>query len=73
MNTSIEINQEILLAISSELANHYRVIPKSTDGHFLELYVDETNNLVEIKEELELLTGKQITLIQDLVSMMYQT
>ena len=60
----IEINQGILLAISGELANHYRIIPKQTDEDTLELYVDSKNNSDEVREELELLTGKCIVFFQ---------
>lgn len=62
MEDTLSIHTENLLAISSELANHYRIIPKHINDNTLELFVDFQNNNVNIKEELELLTGKNIKL-----------
>lgn len=61
MTASLDINIDNLLVISNELANHYRIVPKSYDETSLHLYIDENNNTNDIKEELELLTGKNIT------------
>lgn len=49
--------------VSSDLANHYKVVPKKGDEHLLELFVDESQNNSEIKDELELLLGKEITFV----------
>lgn len=56
----IVITPDVQHAISSDLANHYRVVPKSASDYELELFVDNTKNKSEIAEELELLLGKNI-------------
>lgn len=53
-------NQHIL---SNDLANQYRVLPKTVSDSNLELYIDESNNNLDTKEELELFIGKNISLI----------
>ena len=50
-------NQHI---VSSDLANQYRILPKSVSENILELYVDSSNNSPDAKEELELFLGKNI-------------
>ncbi|MFK7002682.1 general secretion pathway protein GspE [Flavobacterium covae] len=64
MEDTFVIDSENLLAISSELANHYRVIPKQVKTDCIELYVDNINHNSSIEEELELLTGKKILLFK---------
>lgn len=58
----IVITPDLQHAISSDLANHYRVVPKSVSDCELELFVDNSKNKSEITEELELLLGKSIVL-----------
>lgn len=53
-------NQHIL---SNDIANQYRVLPKTVSDSGLELYIDESNNNLDTKEELELFIGKNISLI----------
>jgi type IV pilus assembly protein PilB len=53
-------NQHIL---SNDIANQYRVLPKTVSDSSLELYIDESNNNLDTKEELELFIGKNISLI----------
>lgn len=50
-------NQHI---VSSDLANQYRILPKSVSENILELYVDSANSSADAKEELELFLGKNI-------------
>lgn len=57
----IVITPEVQHAISSDLANHYRVVPKNNSSNELELFVDSEKNQKEIAEELELLLGKTIS------------
>lgn len=58
--------QEIIIlsenqhSISSDLANQYRVLPKSVSDSTLELYIDDALDNLEAKEELELFLGKHI-------------
>lgn len=57
----IVITSDLQHAISSDLANHYRVVPKNSTSNDLELFVEDTKNQSEIAEELELLLGKNIS------------
>lgn len=50
--------------ISADLANHYKVIPTLMENGALTLFIDETLNECQLKEELELITGKAIKLIK---------
>ena len=56
----ITIHQDDKHSITSDLANHYRILPKAVSGDLLELYVDNAFNSNDAKEELELFLGKQI-------------
>lgn len=47
-------------SISSDLANQYRILPKSVSENTLELYIDDSSNNQDAKEELELFLGKHI-------------
>ncbi|AMO20699.1 type II/IV secretion system protein [Flavobacterium columnare NBRC 100251 = ATCC 23463] len=64
MDNILDVNPENILAISSELANHYRIIPKQVDNDFLQLYIDTLYKNSNTQEELELLTGKNIKLFE---------
>ncbi|MFK7031827.1 GspE/PulE family protein [Flavobacterium oreochromis] len=65
MRQTIITNSEALLAISTDMANHYRIIPKRVEEGLLELYIDSKTKLKgELIEELELLTGKTIQIIE---------
>lgn len=46
--------------VSSDLANQYRILPKSVSEKTLELYIDDLFNTADTKEELELFLGKSI-------------
>lgn len=59
--TEIVITPDIQHAISSDLANHYHVIPKNNSGNALELFIEAGKDQNEISEELELLLGKTIS------------
>lgn len=61
MIQEITISSEDRHSITSDLANHYRILPKSDDGQQLELYVDESFNTPDAREELELFLGRSIT------------
>lgn len=50
-------NQHI---VSTDLANQYRILPKSVSEDTLELYVDQLFNHDDAKEELELFLGRTI-------------
>lgn len=51
---------ENLHCISSDLANHYRILPKSIFENKLEFYIDDSVDSQNSKEELELFLGKDI-------------
>ncbi|HLA54512.1 MAG TPA: hypothetical protein VK623_00295, partial [Flavobacterium sp.] len=50
-------------AISGDLANHYRVLPKALFADSMELYIDDLCDSGQAKDELELFLGKQIDFI----------
>lgn len=60
--SEIIVTNEILHAISADLANYYKVIPKETSGDTVTFYCLEKNNTEDIKEEIELLVGKNVVL-----------
>ncbi|WP_343696897.1 GspE/PulE family protein [Flavobacterium sp.] len=60
MNQNIEILPEIQHSVSNDLANQYRILPKSMYENTIELYVDDSNNNEDAKDELELFLGKNI-------------
>ena len=47
--------------ISADLANHYRILPGRFTDNIQQIYVDESQDLHDMKEELEILLGKRIT------------
>ncbi len=51
---------ENLHCITSDLANHYRILPKSVFENKLEFYIDISLNNENSKEELELFLGKDV-------------
>lgn len=60
--SEIIVTNEILHAISADLANYYKVIPKEISGETITFYCLEKNNTEDIKEEIELLVGKNVVL-----------
>ncbi|EOG6896203.1 GspE/PulE family protein [Flavobacterium psychrophilum] len=60
MMSEIIVLPENQHSISSDLANHYRILPKVVSNDTLELYVDTSNNNQDAKDELELFLGKNI-------------
>ena len=58
----IALDTEIKQCLSVEQAWHYRVIPKSVTDTSLECYVDEQQPIDMLVDELEVLTGKGVTL-----------
>jgi type IV pilus assembly protein PilB len=58
--SEIVITQDNLHLISSDLANHYKILPKNTTGNILGLFIDTQLESNDIKDELELLLGKEI-------------
>lgn len=59
----IVINSEDIHVISADLANYYKIIPKEVFDNQLFLYCIKSNIKEEIKEEIELLIGKEVTLV----------
>ena len=60
--SEIIVTNEILHAISADLANYYKVIPKEILGDTITFYCLEKSNTEDIKEEIELLVGKNVIL-----------
>lgn len=60
--SEIIVTSEILHAISADLANYYKVIPKEILGDTITFYCLEKSNTEDIKEEIELLVGKNVVL-----------
>ena len=58
----MEISIENLHNISNDMAHHYRILPKQSEGSDMELYIDQDVSTRDIKEELELLLGKNVVL-----------
>lgn len=57
----IVLTQEHQHIISSDMANHYRIIPKVLEGGNIMLYIDEDNANDELRDELELLLGLSVS------------
>lgn len=57
----IVLTQEYQHIISSDMANHYRIIPKALEGSNIMLYIDEDNANDELRDELELLLGLSVS------------
>jgi type IV pilus assembly protein PilB len=60
MTQDIVILSEVQHLVSNDLANQYRILPKSFSENILELYVDDSNSNEDAKEELELFLGKNV-------------
>ncbi|WP_445712025.1 GspE/PulE family protein [Flavobacterium sp.] len=59
----IIIPNENLHILSADLANYYKVLPKESNSDTIILYCLENKNTTEVKEELELLLGKKVSLL----------
>lgn len=59
---TFDLASDLKQKISSDLAWHYRVIPKSFSGNEFVFYIDSTVDLEQAVEELEALLGEQVTL-----------
>ena len=57
---SLNLDQQQL--ITTEQAWHYAVVPKGFDKTRIELYIDEQKYNKQLKDELEILLGKEIIL-----------
>lgn len=58
----ISLNTEQQQLITTEQAWHYRIVPKEKQNGLLHFYIDETKSSGGVKDELEILFGKIITL-----------
>lgn len=61
--TDILVSAELQQAVRADLAWHYRVIPKEITIDSVVFYVDETQDLELVKEELSALFGLSVSLI----------
>lgn len=60
--SEIIVTNEILHVISADLANYYKIIPKEISGDTITFYSLESNNSEDLKDEIELLVGKNVVL-----------
>lgn len=59
----IIISSENQHVISSDLANHYKIVPKTVDDKIVTFFVDDNHNTQDSLEELELLLGKEVVFL----------
>jgi type IV pilus assembly protein PilB len=57
--TSISENAQL---ISADMAYHYKIVPFSSNDNFIDFYIEEGKDIVEVGEELELFLGKKVRL-----------
>lgn len=57
---NIIVTQDNQHLITSDLANHYKVLPKNLDNENITLFIDVEQDAHGVKDELELLLGKQV-------------
>lgn len=59
-NDHIPVSTDLQQVITTEQAWHYSVVPKSMHNNKIELFIDASTKNDSIKEELEILLGKEI-------------
>ncbi|WP_313791394.1 GspE/PulE family protein [Lacinutrix neustonica] len=57
----IQISVELQQLIGTDMAHHYRIVPKNNHKEQLQLYIDKKKWSTDIEAELELYLGKSIT------------
>ena len=62
LHADIALDTAIKQLITTEQAWHYRIVPNSGSANSLKCWIDEASDSALAQEELELLTGKAITL-----------
>jgi type IV pilus assembly protein PilB len=79
MSTLIHINQQTISLLTGKQAWHYRVVPSQHQNGNLHLYADDAFNYPGLQDELEMLTGRKISLekipapiIQELLELHYR-
>lgn len=58
----IAVTQDNQHIITSDMANHYKILPKSQDDARIIFFIDVSYNKQDVKDELELLLGRQVAL-----------
>lgn len=61
-NKIIQVSTEIQQLITADQAWHYSIIPKKSENNLLSFYINEEKDLIETKNELEMLFDKNIEL-----------
>lgn len=61
----IVLDTETMQSVTVEQAWHYRIVPSKVTEARLECYCDQSMDLHEIRNELEIITGKEIALIPE--------
>ena len=63
-STYISLNTDLQQVITTEQAWHYSIIPKTSDRNSIALYADASRIQHGLKDELEILFGKKIDLVE---------
>ncbi|KOY84386.1 general secretion pathway protein GspE [bacterium 336/3] len=61
-NQFISLSPEQIQIISKEQAWHYKIIPNYNHSHEICFFIDKSNDISQIQEELEVLFGKKVLL-----------
>jgi type IV pilus assembly protein PilB len=62
INKTLPLTTDLKQLITVEQAWHYTIIPKFSDRRRFEFYIDELKKINEIRNELEMLFGKEVEL-----------
>lgn len=72
-NSIGELDTVLMQLITADQAWYYSIIPKKAVNGQIEFYIDQAKPVVEIREELEILFGKEIILEKAEPDFIYQT
>jgi general secretion pathway protein E/type IV pilus assembly protein PilB len=63
-NDDIILSTELVQLLTPDQAWHYSILPKLSTADTLEFYIAASDSIIDVKEELEVLFGKNIKLIE---------
>lgn len=58
----VDISKDVLQLLKPEQAWHYFAVPKSISGEIVDLYISKSNSSEEVKNELEMILNKSVSL-----------
>lgn len=64
LQTDILFDKALIPTLPVEQAWHYRILPASNNGGILSFYIDQQTSISSTKEELEMLLGTNVTLVE---------